>query len=125
MRPLTLDRDLFDEMANRGGSDLISIFTPTHSKGRDVSQDRIRLKNLLGNADSDLEELGFKPRERKDRLRNARDLLDDREFWEHQAEGLAIYIDDDGEVNPVSLDHEVAESAYVMPVFVIGRSWPS
>ena len=119
MRPLTLDRDLFDELADRGGSDLISIFTPTHSKGRDVSQDRIRLKNLLGDADSHLEELGFKPRERKDRLRLARDLLDDREFWEHQAEGLAIYIDDDGEMNPVSLDHEVAESAYVMPVFVM------
>lgn len=119
MRPLALDRDLFDDLAAREGSDLISMLIPTHTKGRDVSQDRIRLKNLLASADSELDRLGFKPRERRDRLQFAQELLEDREFWEHQAKGLAVYVDDDGRVTPVSLTRSVGESAVIMSVFLM------
>lgn len=119
MKPLTLDRDLFDRLANSDGRDLISIFMPSHSKGRDVSQDRIRLKNLLAEADTVLEELGFKPRQRETRLQYAHDLLEDREFWEHQGAGLAVYVDDEGAVTPVSLSYPVDESVIVMSLFLI------
>jgi hypothetical protein len=116
MRPLTLDRELFDRLAKRNGSHLVSVFMPTHSKGRDVSQNPIRLKNLLSKVDTDLESLGFKPRQRANRLQPGHDLLEDREFWEHQGAGLALYIDDEGGVTPVFLSYSVDEFAVVMSV---------
>jgi len=119
MKPLSLDRDLFDDLATHEGGDLISMFIPTHSKGRDVSQGRIRLKNQLASVEAELEHLGFKPREREGRLQRARELLDDRVFWEHQAAALAVYIDDEGDVSPVSLADAVDEDSIVMSVFLL------
>ncbi|HEX6222353.1 MAG TPA: hypothetical protein VF115_14780 [Acidimicrobiia bacterium] len=119
MRPLSLDRNLFDDLAQRDGKNLISIFLPTHSKGRDVAQDRIRLKNQLASVDAEFERLGFKPRERRQLLERAEDWLDDREFWEHQGRGLAVYIDDEGGATSVSLRESVEESSVVMSVFLM------
>lgn len=119
MRPLSLGRDLFDELAARDGKNLISIFIPSHVKGRDVDQDRIRLKNQLASVDAELDRLGFKPRERKNRLQRAEELLDDREFWEHQGRGLASYIDDEGQVTSISLSDPVEEFYVVMSVFLM------
>lgn len=119
MRPHQLDQNLFDRLSRSDGTDLVSLFMSSHPKGREVSQDAIRLKNLLAEADLELENLGFKPRERRARLRTARDLLDDREFWEHQGQGLAVYIDGDGSVAPVALGYPVEECALVMPVFLM------
>jgi len=119
VRPSTLDQDLFDWLAQKNGQELISIFIPTHSKGRDVSQDGIRLKNALADTDGELDRLGLKPRQREERLDAAHGLLEDREFWEHQRLGLALFIDDDGSVTSVSLGYPVAEAGFVMPVFLM------
>ncbi|HEX6286527.1 MAG TPA: hypothetical protein VFZ80_03505, partial [Acidimicrobiia bacterium] len=119
MRPSILDEELFDRLATDDGAHLASVFIPTHSSGRDVSQDRIRLKNQLRRVDAELEGLGLKPRAREDRLRITSDLLEDREFWEHQAEGLAVYIHEDGNVTAVAVNYPVNESAIVMPVFLV------
>lgn len=119
MRPLSLDRDLFDRLAQSDGKDLVSIFMPTHSQGRDVSQDGIRLKNLLAEVDTELEHLGFKPRERTARLEQAHGLLEDREFWEHQGQGLAIYIDEEGVCTAVAVGYPIEDSAFVMSVFLM------
>lgn len=117
MKPLELDTDLFDQLSERRGQDLISIVIPTHQKGRDVAQDPIRLKNELSNVEGHLEDLGWKPRERSDRLANARALLEDNEFWEHQSAGLALFVDDESQVTPVSIPVEVDPTSYVAQVF--------
>lgn len=117
MKPFALDTDLFDRLAERSGKDLISIVIPTHRKGRDVAQDPIRLKNQLSLAENMLEGLGWKPRQRSERLQEARGLLDDKEFWEHQSAGLALYIDDEGRVIPVSIPVDVDSMAYVAQNF--------
>ena len=117
MKPLELHTDLFDQLSEERGKDLISVVIPTHQKGRDVAQDPIRLKNELSEVEGRLEDLGWKPRERSDRLANARALLDDKEFWEHQSAGLALFIDDDSEVTPVSIPVDVESSSYVAQVF--------
>lgn len=119
MKPSIVDQDLFDRLAQKNGQALVSIFMPTHTKGRDVSQDGIRLKNALAEADGELERHGVKPRQREDRLRVAHSLLEDREFWEHQRLGLALFIDEDGSVTSLSLGSPVAEAVFVMTVFLM------
>lgn len=117
MKPLELDTDLFDDLTGRSGRDLISMLIPTHQRGRDIAQDPIQLKNQISLVEEHLGELGWKPRPRSDRLTNARALLDDQEFWEHQSAGLAVYIDDEAEITPISIPVRVEPASYVAQVF--------
>ena len=117
MKPLPLDTELFDQLSERSGNDLISIFIPTHQRGRDVAQDPIRLKNQLAVVGDFLKEVGWKPRQRSDRLAGVVALLDDKEFWEHQLAGLALYIDDEGEVVAVSTPVGLEAESHVGQVF--------
>jgi hypothetical protein len=117
MRTDKIDPELFDRLASLVGRDQISIYMPTHQRGREVSQDRIRLKNELTRASEQLSDRGWKPRERSERLAGAEMLLDDRDFWEHQSEGLGMFIDDSGEVTAVSLSRAVGPVCMVMPVY--------
>lgn len=119
MRAARLDESVFDELASADGEDLISVFLPTHKKGRDVNQDKIHLKNQLSVIDDTLAGLGWKPRQREERLARAHDLLGDLEFWEHQEAGLAVYVDDQGDVVPIASTRTVASDAFVMSVFML------
>jgi len=119
MRAERPDRGLFEELGRRSGRDLISAFIPTHEKGREVAQDPIQLKNQLSDVEDTLAGLGYKPRERDDRLAQARSLLDDREFWEHQRNGLAMFVDEDGSVVMVSSAKPLGPWFVVMPVFML------
>lgn len=125
MKPLELDAELFDSLSERRGASLITVLIPTHRKGRDVAQDPIYLKNQLSEVEKELERLGRKPRERGHRLAGARELLDDKEFWEHQSDGLALYIDDDAKVTPVSVPVGVDPSFFVGQVFHLRHLIPS
>ncbi|MGH3650745.1 MAG: hypothetical protein ACRDU9_08560 [Acidimicrobiia bacterium] len=119
MKTVRLDDSIFDELAATTGRDLISIFIPTHRRGRDVAQDRIRLKNQLSEVEDQLGALGWRPRDRSERLARAEALLDDRQFWEHQDEGLAVYVWDDGEITPISTSHSLEATSTIMPVFLL------
>lgn len=119
MRAKRLDQSVFDALAARSGSSLASVMIPTHRKGREIAQDQIRLKNGLSEIDDHLADLGWKPRPRRKHLAAATELLDDREFWEHQDAGLAVFIDDDGEIETVSTAGPLDEFSTVMPVFML------
>lgn len=106
MKPTRLDDQTFEQLAEARGTRLISLAIPTHVRGRETAQDRIRLKNQLADLDSKLEEAGAKPRERDTQLETARGLLDDVEFWEHQSEQLALYIDDEGGILPIAVTRQ-------------------
>ena len=83
-----LKADDLKALASVTGDPCVSILMRTHRSGREVQQGPIRLKNLLkeasdklkaaGHDDSILDSLGSKPNE--------------NEFWQHQGEGLAIYL---------------------------------
>ena len=103
MRPMTLDEGLFDEVAKIRGQALVSILMPTHTKGPETAQDRIRLKNALSDVEEMLSEAGWRRSAREARLEKARGLLDDEDFWAHQGRGLALYIDGEGDLRPVAL----------------------
>lgn len=70
----------------------VSIYMPTHKMGREQQQDPIRLKNLISEAEEQLVGNGVRSPEAKDLLKPASELLNDNVFWQHQSEGLAIFL---------------------------------
>lgn len=70
----------------------VSIFVPTHKTGSEAQQANIRLKNLLREAESKLSDLELKPQEIKKLLKPAQQFVGDSLFWQHQQNGLAIFI---------------------------------
>ena len=72
----------------------ISIYVPTHRAGREIWQDRVRLKNLLAIAEERLAAYGLRSTEARQMLQPAADLVDDSGFWQRQSDGLAIWMGD-------------------------------
>ena len=70
----------------------VSIYMPTHRTGREAQQDPIRLKNLLGEAEKRLSDEGVGRRDVQKMLEPASKLLRDSHFWQHQSDGLAIFL---------------------------------
>jgi hypothetical protein len=78
----------------------VSIYQPAHRGGPDTrshaQEDTIRFKNLLRDAEQRLLASGLSAREAESLLAPGRRLLDDPGFWQHQAEGLAVFLAPDG-----------------------------
>ncbi|MBN1137486.1 MAG: hypothetical protein JXM73_12935, partial [Anaerolineae bacterium] len=70
----------------------VSIFVPTHRTGRETRQARIRLKNLLAQAEERLAAAGLRAPEIKAQLEPASRLVQDSLFWQRQSDGLAIFL---------------------------------
>ncbi len=70
----------------------VSIFVPTHKTGSETQQANIRLKNLLREAESKLTNFGLKQQQIKEILKPAQKFVGDRLFWQHQQNGLAVFI---------------------------------
>lgn len=70
----------------------VSIYMPTHRTGSEAQQDPVRLKNLLGEAEKRLSDQGVGRRDVQNMLEPASKLLQSSHFWQHQSDGLAIFI---------------------------------
>jgi hypothetical protein len=70
----------------------VSIFLPTVRAGQETQQNPIRLKNLLRDAAGRLHERGVDRDAAEELLAPARALLDDYELWQHQRDGLAVFV---------------------------------
>ncbi|MGI8414899.1 MAG: hypothetical protein ACR2P2_01565 [Nakamurella sp.] len=66
---------------------------PTHTRGAEIRQGSIRLKNLLTRACDELTAIGLRKTEAEAFLAPAQALVDDYFFWQHQDQGLALFID--------------------------------
>lgn len=60
--------------------------------GPETQQDPIRLKNLLGEAETKLLAVGMDKRGVQLLLQPGFDLLEDGDFWRHQSQGLALFL---------------------------------
>jgi hypothetical protein len=87
-----LTRDVVNELSQAKGETLVSIYMPTHRVGREMQQDPIRLKNLLSKAETVLEKRGLGKTEIDDLLKPVETLNADGEFWQHQSDGLALFL---------------------------------
>lgn len=100
----------------------VSIYMPTHRAGPETRQDPIRLKNLVDQAEERLVESGVRAPEARELLEPAAALLDaDEDWWQHQGDGLAVFLAADfGRVFrlPRSFDEQVAagERFHIKPL---------
>jgi hypothetical protein len=85
-----LSRDEIQTLIQTSHGPCVSIFMPTFRAG-DTQQNPIRFKNLLRSAEERLAGWGLRNGDAESLLDPARRLMDDRAFWEHQDEGLALF----------------------------------
>ncbi len=69
----------------------LSLFMPTHRASDEVEQDPILLKDLLEQAEAEMQAQGLEATEIDEILEPVRELISNRLFWEYQWDGLAIF----------------------------------
>jgi len=92
---LELTRDEVRLLLQQSPGPCVSIFLPTHRAGAEIQQDPIRLKNLLGEAETKLSGGGLRHAQAQAILEPARKLLNDTFFWHYQSDGLALFLSSD------------------------------
>lgn len=96
----------------------LTLTLPTFKKGEEVQQNPIRFKNLLSEAELQLEQAGCSRQEIDQWLREPRQQLDDLLFWNHTDRGLVLYLN--GTTNETfQLPYELPEQVYVQDHFLI------
>jgi Bacterial archaeo-eukaryotic release factor family 3 len=96
----------------------ISIYLPTERTAPPAQAGATRLRNALRTAQERLRSRNFPPDQIDRLLRPALALLDDVDFWQHQEDGLAIFIEPDL-FRPIRLGFKVPELTVVGPLFHI------
>lgn len=110
LKPLGAD-DL-RELADFSGPRCVSLLMPTYRSGRETTQGGARLKNLLNQAAARLGESA-------EMLKPLDPLTDgEAEFWQHQSDGLAIFLGGDSP-KMHRLSHSPDELAAVDSVFFL------
>ena len=89
-----LNRTDLQELIEATGTEkwYVSLYMPTHPIGSEQQQNPIRLKNLLTRVKKDLLEYGLRRPDIEGLLQPAEELLLDTNFWQHQGEGLAVFL---------------------------------
>jgi len=90
------DKSELEQLMRKEQQWCVSIYMPTHRTGVDAQQDPIRLKNLLGKAEKELSDRGIGRRDVQKMLDPVSKLLQDSDFWQHQSDGLAIFLTSNG-----------------------------
>ncbi len=73
----------------------ITIYLPTFRAGVETRQGRIRLKNLIREAEQRLIDSGLRSSQASHLLEPLKKLTIDDLFWQHQRDGLAIFLSSD------------------------------
>jgi hypothetical protein len=87
----TLSRDELHTLIEQGVGSCVSLFLPVERAEPVRQQNRIRLERLLGQAEARLLARGLSLAATQALLAPAWQFVEDRIFWEHQSEGLAIF----------------------------------
>ncbi len=69
----------------------ISLYMPSHRTGRDTTQDRIRFKNLLNQAENHLRERGLRDKQIKDLLNPLHELQQETPVWANMSDGFVVF----------------------------------
>lgn len=93
---MELRKEDFKELAAHEAAICISVYIPTHRSGAEVNeqQDAIMLKSKLQQVRGILTSKGKSPAAADAMLQQGLDLVNDREFWNRQENGLAVFIAD-------------------------------
>jgi len=85
----SLANDYASGLLNSQKPPCLSLYQPTHRHHPDNAQDPIRFRNLVKALEESLRQK-FTPRETRPLLDPFRTLAEDRDFWEHTLDGLAV-----------------------------------
>jgi hypothetical protein len=80
-----------DELIDIEAEVCASFYIPTHEVGGEWRGDRIQLKNLLQDAEQQLEQMDIPEEDIDKLLEPARDMLLDESSWDEMREGLSIF----------------------------------
>ncbi|HWQ77039.1 MAG TPA: hypothetical protein VN441_17155 [Syntrophomonas sp.] len=89
-----LSREDFDQLLKSRDKTCLSIYMKTYRAGKETLQGRIRLKNLLQEAETRLCDSGMRRVEAEAFLSPLEDLTLNNQFWQNQRDGLAIFLSD-------------------------------
>lgn len=95
MRRQHMDLMLHDDLQmllDMRANPAISIYMPTVRMGRETRQNAIRFKNMITEAENRLKDTDLTDDEREAIIDPVRQLQNDTVFWDHQSEGLAVFI---------------------------------
>jgi len=79
-------------LISQQGKWCVSLYMPTHRVGREQQQNPVRFKNLLAKAETNLIANGLRRPKVQDLMQPAEELLADQDFWQHQSDGLAMFL---------------------------------
>ncbi|QDV45576.1 hypothetical protein Enr13x_54550 [Stieleria neptunia] len=91
LSPRRLKAGDLKELADTSANPCVSILMPTYRCGPETQQNAILFKNLLGEATRQLEEAGHDCA----MIEPVESLSTNFDFWQHQSEGLAIFLTPD------------------------------
>lgn len=95
----------------------VSIYAPTRAQSQEAQADRIGFKNLAATAVQQLHESA--PKEHVETIEEAlHDLVDDDDFWAHQASSLAVFATPDDQ-QVFRLPNNLTESVHVASRFYV------
>lgn len=95
MMDLITTADL-QRLSQGGEGPLTSIYLPMQRKGPETRQNPLVLKSALKQAGDELEDLQMRRPDIEAYLKPATSLLDDNPYWQHQEDGLALFLDREG-----------------------------
>jgi hypothetical protein len=120
----SLNKAEIKNLIKKNSNPCISIYMPAHREWNGHEQDIIRFKNLINKVERNLTERNFRLEQINNLLHPAKNLLSDRNFWNHQSDGIAVFISE-GEFNvfklPLSFEEEAIINIryYIKPVLKI------
>lgn len=107
----SLSREDLNTLVETHGEWCVSIYMPTVRAGQETKQNSIRFKNMLRAAEERLVNIGLRAPDAERLVSEAEALVNDADFWRHQSDGLALFIDPQGDVSrfrlPLSFDELV------------------
>lgn len=90
-RSRLLTRQEFHTLSEHTSAPCISLLLPTHRRGLEQQQDKIRLKNLIDQVVQALREMELRTADVDSLLEPIQELYYDDLFWRKQSDGLAIF----------------------------------
>ena len=87
-----LSKDELTSLTTRRPGWHVSLFMPMHRASIETQQNPIRCKNLMRQAETQLLDHGLGAAEVQQLLEPVEQLLGDYSFWQHQSEGLALFL---------------------------------
>ncbi|NLE51162.1 MAG: hypothetical protein GX613_07125 [Chloroflexi bacterium] len=109
----TLSREDLNTLLETHGEWCISIYMPTVRAGQETQQNSIRFKNMLRAAEERLQKVGLRSPDAASLLSSAETLVNNADFWRHQSDGLALFIDPQGNMSRYSVPINFSELVIV------------